>query len=205
MLPALALCVSLLAWSAPDDYTGLTSGVTAAAVILIVTLGRMQARKKRILITDYRRGVRFVSGAVAGILDPGTHRYDSRKEQISIVDMRPQPVLVERLVFQDAVSTPALISIAAEIRVQDPQLASTAIRDQVKDGYAILRDTLRAAASQQILQPGAENRDALAKALNAAIDGALQKVGMTSSDLEITELWVGMPPVTGAVPSGVVQ
>ena len=205
MLPAPPLLVSLLASFASDDYTGLTSGVTAAAVILIVTLGRLQARKKRILITDYRRGVRFVSGAVAGVLGPGTHRYDTRKEQISIVDMRPQPVLVERLVFQDAVNTPALISIASEMRVQDPQLASTALRDQVKDGYAILRDTLRMFVSQQILQPGAESRDALAKALNAAIDTALRKVGMTSSDLEITELWVGMPPVTAATPSGVVQ
>jgi hypothetical protein len=119
--------------------------------------------------------------------------------------MRPQPVLVERLVFQDAVNTPALISIASEMRVQDPQLASTALRDQVKDGYAILRDTLRMFVSQQILQPGAESRDALAKALNSVIDTALRKVGMTSSDLEITELWVGLPPVTAATPSGVVQ
>jgi hypothetical protein len=197
------MCVSTLL--AQADFTGISSIATVAAIVAVVTLGQLQKGKKSIMITDYRRGVRFVNGAAAGILGPGSYRFDSRKEQVNIVDMRPQPALIERLTLQDAVKTPVVISAACELRVEDPLLASTALRDHMKDSYAIFRDLVRTAASQQILQGAGDSREILAKTIDTAVNAELRKVGMLGSGLEITELWAGVPAMPMAGSSGVVQ
>jgi hypothetical protein len=176
----------------PNSLNTVAMIVYPALIVAILVLGRRASQRKRIVITDFRRGVHFIGGVFAGVLDAGSYSFNPRKEQITIVDMRPQPVLIERLGFQDALSRQGVISIGTDLLVRDPQLASTALRDQVKDAYILARDAVRTAMSKQILPDAGDGAD-LPQTLAAAMRAELGKVGMDISDIEITELWSGPP------------
>ena len=174
---------------AQDPFTTISPLVTFAAVVAAIFLSRRIRRRTRVVITDYRRGVRFVGGVFSGILEAGSHTFDNRKEQITVVDMRPQPILIERLAFQDALNHQGLISIGAELVVRDPQLAASTLRDQVKDAYILARNSIRTAMSQQIVSGTGDLKGVTGTITNAA-RSELLKVGMDIADVDVTELWV---------------
>ena len=178
---------------------------SVVAAIIVTFMFQSRRSRKRILITDYRRGVRFRGGVFAGLLEPGSYTYDPQKEQITVVDMRPQPILIERLGFQDALRNEAVVSIGTELLVSDPQRAATALRDQIKDSYIIARDTLRNAVSRQILGGPPESIGTLAETIAKAVNTELDKVGMRVSQIEITELWSGPPKLSVAPGSATIQ
>jgi SPFH domain / Band 7 family len=187
-----------------DQFMGIFSLVVVISV-LVASVNRQRTRgKKRILITDYRRGVHFVSGSFKSVLGPGSYRFDPRNEQINIVDMRPQPILIERLPFQDALTHNGIISVGTELLVRDPRLAATALRDQVKDAYVMVRETLRAELSRQIAV-GKEKAANLSQSITNAVNTELAKVGMAVSDVEITELWSHSPQPQTTVGSAIIQ
>jgi hypothetical protein len=80
--------------------------------------------------------------------------------------------------------------------VQDPHLAATATRDQIKDALAILRDQMRTVLSQQIsdLSPGGPAK--LAETIAAAANKELRKIGMRAAGTEVTEFWCAPTPTT---------
>lgn len=172
-----------------DFFVNSASFVSLVSLIILTILSQSRRGNKRILITDYRRGVRFVGGVFAGILEPGSHMFDARKEQITIMDMRPQPVLMERLTFQDALRHQGLVSLGTEFVVRDPQLAATALRDQIKDAYQLARNTVRTAMSQQLIANTADLA-AVNETLTKALRAELLKVGMDIANTEVTELWL---------------
>ena len=65
-----------------DGFVGISPMLTALAVVFISFLLQCNKGKQRMLMADYRRGVRCLGGAFAGVLDPGSRRYDIRKEQL---------------------------------------------------------------------------------------------------------------------------
>ena len=189
----------------PDDFAAISSGLVGAAVVLVLSLTQRYRGRKRILITDYRCGLRFINGEFASILPPGSYRYNPQSEQITVIDMRPQPMLLERQVFQDVVGAQAVISIGTELVVNDPRLVATALRDQIKDSFVIVRDTVRSAASRQVVAGLGDNRKSIAVSLLQAVNSELAKVGMRVPEVEITELWASTPVMQQGSASGVVQ
>jgi hypothetical protein len=172
-----------------DFFVNSGSFISLVSVIALTILSQSRRGKKRILITDYRRGVRFVGGVFSGVLEPGSYLFDARKEQITIMDMRPQPILLERLTFQDALKQQGVVSLATEFVVRDPQLAATALRDQIKDCYLLARNAIRTVMSQQIIA-NVSDLAAANEILTKAIRTELFKVGMDISNTEVTELWL---------------
>jgi hypothetical protein len=156
------------------------------------------------MITDFRRGVHFIDGALAGVLEVGTYTYNPRKEEITIVDMRPHPILIERLSFQDALRHDGIISVGASLIVRDAKVAATALRDQINDSYLIVRDTLKVTVSRRIA-PARESFEVLQNSLVDAINSSLEKVGMGISELEITELWSGTPALHANLTNAPIQ
>jgi len=175
-----------------DQFTGMFSLLIIISLLVAYFMRQRNRGKKRIVITDYRRGVHFVSGSLKSVLGPGSYRYDPRNEQIDIVDMRPQPILIERFPFQDALMHNGIISLGAELLVRDPRLAATALRDQVKDTYVMVRETVRNELSKQI-GASRENATALSESIAKAANTELAKVGMAVSGVEVTELWSHTP------------
>jgi hypothetical protein len=176
----------------PHTLNAVTSIVAPVLIVFSIVISLRARLAKRIVITDFRRGVRFVGGVCSGVLEAGSYGFDPRKEQITIVDMRPQPILMERLGFQDALQRQGLISLGTDLFVRDPKLSASALRDQVKDAYILARDAVRAALSTQIL---AETTDAtsLSQTLTKAIRAELSKVGMDIAEIEVTEFWTSSP------------
>jgi hypothetical protein len=171
-----------------DALNSAASMIVPLMVIVTFVLSRRAALRKRIVITDFRRGVRFVGGVFSNVLEAGSYSFDPRQEQITIVDMRPQPFLMERLGFQDALKNPGVISLGAELLVRDPHLAGSALRDQVRDACILARDTVRTAMSKQIIADTTDTAG-LMQTLGATLRGELHKVGMDIADIEVTELW----------------
>ena len=187
-----------------DQFTGKFSLLIVISVLVAYFTRQRNRGKKRILITDYRRGVHFVSGAFQAILGPGSNRYNPSNEQISIVDMRPQPILIERLPFQDALMHNGIISVGTELLVRDPRLAATTLRDQVKDAYVMVRETLRAELSRQVAA-GSDNVALLSESIAKAVNTELTKVGMGISEIEVTELWSHSPQLQTTAGSATIQ
>jgi len=192
-------------FASSDDFGAISSGIVGAAVVATLMITQSKRGKKRILITDYRRGVHFSNGAFKCVLPPGSHKYNPERDQITIVDMRPQPILVERQAFQDAVGAQAIISIGTELIVRDPQLVATSLRDQIRDSYTIVRDTLRTIVPSQVVAGAGNNRASIEAALTQGITTSLARVGMGITEIEITELWAFPSIVQSGITTGVVQ
>ena len=177
-----------------DPSAAITPLLTFTTVVVMLAMARFNRGKKRILIPDYRRGVLFENGSFVKVLEPGSYRVSGSKQQITIVDMRPQPFLLERIGFQDAVKNQGVVSLGVDLRVQDPHLAATATRDQIKDALAILRDQLRTVLSQQISDLRPEAPAKLAETIAAAANKELRKIGMRAAGTEVTEFWCAPTP-----------
>lgn len=201
----MASCYFLLGDSVDQDQLMQMLSVAFLLSAAFVVLVRLRNRnRKRIVLTDFRRGVHFVNGSFKAVLGLGAYRYDARKEQITVVDMRPQPILIDRLGFQDALRHDGVISVGTELLVRDPRLAATALRDNVKDSYVMVRDTIRMAMST-LVAPGAESAASVAAAITTAVNAELAKVGMGVSEIEITELFTVLTKSQTIVASGTIQ
>jgi flagellar basal body-associated protein FliL len=161
--------------------------VSAALVLLAQRI--LGSKKPRIFIPDYQRGVRFADGAFGRVLDPGSYQPGAKDEQTTIVDMRPLPVVVERVLYQDAIQTPSVISIAAEVLVEDPVTATTKLKNFANDSVAIIRDQLRNTVSKRIADSAPEVRSKLQDELASALNSELRKFGVGVRNVEVTELW----------------
>jgi hypothetical protein len=174
-----------------DQLSGLLFFVLVAVSAYMF---RVRVRnRKRIVITDFRRGVHFVGGVFKAVLGPGSYTYNARREQITIVDMRAQPIVIERLPFQDVLRHEGVISIGTELLVREPHLAATALRDQVKDSFAIVRETIRRVMTTQVAA-NHENSEAVGEAIKVAVNADLANVGIGVSEIEVTELWSPLSP-----------
>lgn len=170
------------------DEQALWTGIFFIGLFSILIL-RFIPRRTRIFITDYQQGVRFVRGSFAGLRGPGSYMAGRGDDQITVVDMRPLPFLIERLFFQDGMQNPAVISIGAELVVQDPYAAVTLVKDRVNDSIAIVRDTLRTHFGKTMADTTPNGRKIVAERITSASNVELKRIGMEIKNLEVTEFW----------------
>lgn len=158
------------------------------AILLFWAMVRLK-RSKHILITDFQCGVRFQNGAFRDVLRRGSYLIDSVKEQVVIVDLRPRPILVERLGYQDALQSPSVLSIAGELLVTNAQVVSTKLKDPANDSFPIVRDALLNCVKQTIADQSPAGRQQAAESITKVSNVELAKVGMRIASVEVTELW----------------
>ena len=170
----------------------LTLAYFVTAAVLIIFLWRLR-RIPRTSLTDYMRGLRFVKGSFAGVLGPGSYQPVTRRVQIEVVDMRPVPFILESVSYRDALQSESLVSIGAELLVEDPYLAATSLRNRVNDSLPIVRDALRTVVSRSIADPSLEFRARAVREIEGAVNAELGRTGMKISNLEITELFSRSP------------
>ena len=159
------------------------------ATLVLFIVGMSLRKTQPIFVPDYKRGVRFVKGSFANVLGPGSYNPLTLREQIEIVDMRPQPIFLERISYRDALQNDSFVSIGAEILVSDAHLAATMLKDQVNDSLPIIRDTLRSVVSRGIADESPEFRIATAADITRVVNAELDRLGMKISNVEIVELW----------------
>lgn len=150
---------------------------------------RFVPKKNRVFITDYQKGVRFIKGSFAGILGPGSYLSGNSEVEITVVDMRPFPFLIERFFYQDGLQAPSVISISAELSVSDSYRAVTGVKDRIADSIAIVRDALHSCTSRMSAELTSKGRYAMADKVTVTANAELNKIGMAIANVEVTELW----------------
>lgn len=155
--------------------------------VYVVSLRRNKT--KRVHLTDYTRGLCFVKGEFSGILGPGSYTPFLIKQQIEIVDMRPQPIFLEKLSYRDACQNESILSLGAQVSVSDPRIAVSALKAPIDDSLPIIRDTVRSVVSRTIADDSIEFRSKTAADILQAVNSELHRVGMKISNVEIVELW----------------
>jgi hypothetical protein len=169
-----------------EDIITLACSVSTA--ILVSYLFRLK-KVPRIYLTDYMQGLRFVKGLFAGLLGPGGHQPLTRGEHIEVVDMRPVPFVLESIWYRDALQSDSVVSVGAEMLVDDPYLAATSLKDRLGDTLPIVRDTLRSTISRTIVDRSPEARAKLGEDIQTGVNGELRQLGMKISNVEVTEIF----------------
>lgn len=163
--------------------------VLFAAIFTSVALRFRRQGRARVFITDYQRGLRYVNGTFVGLVGPGSYRSNGSKNQITIVDMRPRLIVLERIFYQDALQSPSVISIGAKLSVRDAYRAATKLKDYTTDSLTIVRDAIRVTVSKSIGDSFADARRKTAAEIQKAVNAELDRVGMAVDSVEITEAW----------------
>jgi hypothetical protein len=146
-------------------------------------------KTQRTFIPDYERGLRFVKGSFVNVLGPGSYHPFSLKEQIEVVDMRPQPIFLERISYRDAWQAESWMSIGGELLVSDAHLAATTLKDRVNDSLVVIRETVRSVVSRVIGERSPEFLTKTATDITTGVNAELARLGMRVSNIEIVEFW----------------
>lgn len=170
-----------------DEITGL---ITAVAVFASLAFMIRSRQSKLVYISDYMRGLRYRSDASCKVLGPGTYRSRNGGTPITLVDMRPRQFVLESIQFQDALRAIGVISIGAELLVREPDVAQSSFKVLMDDALSMIRETLRFAVVESIIDSSTEGRAKMEAALTAAFNRELQSRGVDVQNLEITELWI---------------
>jgi hypothetical protein len=96
--------------------------------------------------------------------------------------------ILDRIFYRDALQSDSVVSIGAEVLVDDPYLAATSLQNKVSDSLPIVRDTLRSTLSRGIADTSLEYRVKAADDVAGAVNAELKRLGMKISNVEITEL-----------------
>jgi SPFH domain / Band 7 family len=171
------------------DADSIWPTILFGGIMILYFLLRRLRRTKYVFVSDYQRGVRFVGGVFRDVVRPGSYRIYSPNEQITVVDTRPHPFVIERLLYQDALQNPSVISIGAELLISDPYLSLTKLQDAVNDSVPVVREVLRSLVARSIADASAGSRTKMGEEIAKAVDNELRQSGMRISNVEITELW----------------
>jgi hypothetical protein len=165
------------------------SAITGISVIISAIFWLRLRQTKLVYVTDFQVGLRFLGSGSCRVLPPGGYRSKAQQNLITVVDKRPYLFAVERQMLQDALRSNAVISIAGEIVVVDPELSVTAMKNLEDDSLLIIRENLRLTIAHSIVDASSEGRAHLATNLLAELNRALQSSGVKVQNIEITELW----------------
>jgi hypothetical protein len=159
---------------------------SVACLVAAAVIAFRLRRRKVVYITDFQTGLRFRDGTVCKVLPPGSYLTSGSRNMIAVVDMRPRPFVLERLMYQDVLQTNSVISVGGELWIRDPNLAVITLKDIVGNSLPIVRERLCQAASRSIIDASPEGRKELAGRLLAELNRELETRGVEIRNLEIT-------------------
>jgi uncharacterized membrane protein YqiK len=194
MVNLLRIDSSATVWILPEARTEFVQ-IVAMLVVVIVVVVRLNAKRGRQTILDYQRGIRFEGGKFQEILGPGCHRFHPTKEQITLVDLRNQPIIVERFFYPDSAGENACVSISAGIQIADVHRAIIECNDHVNEAVVLIRNVLRGRLSAKRAVEARCNRRDCEQEIKTHMAGELERIGLALTSLEITEV---SSPVTNS-------
>jgi SPFH domain / Band 7 family len=170
-----------------DAFLGASLTITTISLAVLSVWIRRSKAKKRLIVLEFQRGVKFENGAFRAVLEPGSYRIDSKKEQIAIVDMRPLPILIEQCSFQDSHQQAAYLSIAAELVVVDPRAVTKESKDHVNDAVLAIREVIRQVGPGYDASGLKSRRADIECELLERSRKELARLGLTLSQLTVTD------------------
>ena len=125
-------------------------------------------RLQTVTVNEYETGLLYLDGRFQGTLPPGRYRLLSSpwgKREVTRVDLRRQPVLIQGQEILTADALPVKLTLAGEYRVVDAALAVHTVQDYRSALYLALQILLREEVQARPIDTLLSDRTALSAAL----------------------------------------
>jgi regulator of protease activity HflC (stomatin/prohibitin superfamily) len=149
--------------------------------------GQPIRRGKRIVIGEWERGLLFRDGQLVETLTPGARRNWSRGVSLWRVDTRPRVLPVPMQEIPTADGIPVKVTLAAIVRVIDPQASVASIQGGDEALYLALQVALRAAISVRTVDELVEARSELNASVLEHVRGT-DALGIAVERVEIKDI-----------------
>jgi SPFH domain / Band 7 family len=182
-----------------EDFLG---SLGFLAMIAVIIGFRLRSSYRRVIVLDYQQGVKFKNGIISEVLAAGIYKIHAKRDRIEIVDMRPQPFLFEAVSCLDALKHAVVISVTAEVVVEDAKKAFANTREQSDDIVARIPQVIREVTARTIVQESSEAEFAQRRqSLIEELQKTFSPMGFAVTNLELTELWA--EPTGGKLAAGI--
>lgn len=141
-----------------------------------------------VTIHEYERGLRFRSGRLVGLVDPGVHVVIRPLSEIQALDARPAVVPVEGQEVLTADGVSAKISLVARFEVGDPVAAITRDAAFARTTYLWLQLALRDAVTRRTLDETLAARQELGPEIRDAVAPRLAMLGVELLEVEVRDV-----------------
>ncbi len=144
-----------------------------------------------VTVMEYQRVVRFVDGRLAGVLEPGRHRYRRARTTLSILDVRPQQLTVPGQDLLTADGLTVKVSLLVGWRIADAARYLTGAARPLDVLYAAAQIAARDALAAVTLEAALADRPALSAGLTELVAAAAAEVGIEVTTVAVKDLMLG--------------
>jgi regulator of protease activity HflC (stomatin/prohibitin superfamily) len=149
--------------------------------------GRRVRRGRGITVCDWERAVLFRHGRLEEVLAPGRHRRWRAGYTVRPVDMRPWVLLVPTQEVPTSDGATVKITLAGRVRIVDPFVYLTAVRDAEQALYLALQVGLREVLAGTSVDDLLTNRNVIAEQLTSSVRG-VDPLGIEIEQLEVKDI-----------------
>jgi regulator of protease activity HflC (stomatin/prohibitin superfamily) len=119
----------------------LVLALVLVAVLLVAVVAR--TRFPRVTVREYERGLKYVRGRFAGVVEPGAFRIDAATTQVRKVDMRLAHIVLPGQEVLSADGVTLRLSLGGTWRMTDPATAVNEVQDYLQALYLTVQLAVR--------------------------------------------------------------
>ena len=164
--------------------------VGAIGVTVLVLLALLAARTLLEVVTvfEYQRGLKFVNGRLAGLVEPGRYVLWRPTQRIRVVDVRESilPIPGQEVVTSDGVSVK--LSLATRYRIANPVTAYTKIDDVVSASYVLIQVAVREVVGSMGIDEVLERRESIGPAVQDRSAEPVRALGVELVSVQVKDL-----------------
>ncbi len=165
-------------------------GYEVTALLLLMVAGGYALQKlfRRVTVFEYERGLMYEKGTLSKLLNAGIYWYNSSHTEIRKIDIRPryQTIPSQEVLTKDGVTIK--LSMAANIKVEKPDLVVTASNNYEEASYLALQLALRSVVGSTEIGHLLERRAELGKEIYEISCKELEKIGLKLISIEIKDI-----------------
>ena len=158
--------------------------------LVVVVLGLLIARAALDAVTvfEYQRGLKFVNGRFAGLVEPGRHWLWRPSHLIQVVDIRESVLHMpgQEVITADGVSVK--ITLAIRYRIVDPVMALTKVEDFRTSSYLVLQVALREVVASMAIDDLLEHRETIGPAVQEGCSDPVSALGVELVSVQVRDL-----------------
>jgi regulator of protease activity HflC (stomatin/prohibitin superfamily) len=166
--------------------TGLV--VLVYAVVTLIVVASVAAQFPRVTVREYERGLRYVHGRFAGVLEPGSYRFGKWRTEVRTVDLRE---MVTVLPGQEVLSADGItirLSLAGSWRITDPAVAVNQVQNYTQALYVTLQLALRRVVGEAPVDDTLERRAELGSTVRELAAPEVARLGLELVSLDVRDI-----------------
>ena len=158
------------------------------AVALFIIVVKFVSNVKRVTIFEYERGVKYVKGRFAEILEPGQYWFFTYHTSITKTDLRPRFVSIsgQEVLSSDGVTLK--VSLAAKYEISDPYAAMNKIDDYSQALYLELQLALRQIIGSTAIDELLKKRQTVGEKLMELAASSLEEFGLKLLSVNVKDI-----------------